>query len=291
MKAAAPMVTGNISGGDYVQAQRLEGFNDLPITPINNILDYVSKRNASSPLIEWVDKRNRDGASGYTVEGETKNQVDFDFVVEATKVQKITAFIKVSREMLKDVSYVQSAINEELRAVVFDKLATEVLSGTGTATTINGITTAATAYSAGGFALKVETPNTYDVLRTAITQITLAGYMPNVMVLNPADYGLMLMTKGTDATYVDGQFLFMGIPVIQNAALTADKFLVYDRNAVELYMWENFDIEIGYDGNDLTKNMITMVGELRACNVISTNKSAGIVYGTVSTAKTALTKS
>ena len=33
-KAAATMVTGNISGGDYVQAQRLEGFNELPINLI-----------------------------------------------------------------------------------------------------------------------------------------------------------------------------------------------------------------------------------------------------------------
>ena len=68
VKAAATMVTGNITGGDYVQAQRLPGFNELPITPINNILGYVSRRNASSPLIEWVDKRNRDGAADYTGE-------------------------------------------------------------------------------------------------------------------------------------------------------------------------------------------------------------------------------
>ena len=290
VKAAATMVTGNITGGDYVQAQRLPGFNELPITPINNILGYVSRRNASSPLIEWVDKRNRDGAADYTGEGLLKNQIDFDFVIESTKVQKITAFTKVSREMLNDVSYVRSAIDQNLREVVFDKLAAEVLGGAGGANAIEGIITKAEPWAAGDFANKIDAPNIYDVLRTALTQITLEGYSANVMILNPVDYSLMMMTKSTEATYVDGQFLFMGVPVIQNAALPAGKFLVYNTASVEMYMWENFSIEIGYENDDLTKNLITMVGELRACNVISTNKAKGIVYGDIATAQTALTK-
>ena len=33
-----------------------------------------------------------------------------------------------------------------------------------------------------------------------------------------------------------------------------------------------------------------MVGELRACNVISTNKAKAIVYGDIATATTAITK-
>ena len=109
-------------------------------------------------------------------------------------------------------------------------------------------------------------------------------------MLNPTDYALMLMNKGTDAVYVNGQFLFMGVAVVENAGLEADKFLVYDRNAVELYNWENFNIEVGYDSDDLTKNLVTMVGELRACNVISTNKALAIVYGTISTSLTGITK-
>ena len=289
VKASSTMTTGNYSGGDYVQAQRLPLFNDLPLTPINNVLAYVSSRNASSPFIEWVDKRNRDGQADYTGEGLLKNQVDFDFVIESTKVQKITAFVKVSREMLNDVSYMRGAINDELRTVVLDKLATEVLSGAGGSTAIEGIITKATPYSAGAFALEVENPNTFDVLRTALTQISLAGYSANVIMLNPSDYALMLMTKGTDAVYVNGQFLFMGVPVIENAGLEAGKFLVYDRSAVELYNWENFNIEVGYDSDDLTKNLVTMVGELRACTVMSTNKAKAIVYGDIASAKTAIT--
>jgi len=57
-----------------------------------------------------------------------------------------------------------------------------------------------------------------------------------------------------------------------------------------MYTWENFNIEVGYENDDLTKNLVTMVGELRACNVISTNKSKAIVYGDLATAQTAITK-
>ncbi len=288
IKAAADMLTTNYSGGDYVQAQRLPLFNDLPLTPINNVLAYVTAREASSPFIEWVDKRNRDGEADYTAEGALKNQVDFDFVIERTNVQKITAFIKVSREMLSDVSYMRGAINDELRTVVLDKLADEVLEGAGGTTAIEGIITKATDWEAGGFAGAIAAPNFFDVLRTALTQISLAGYSANVIMVNPTDYATMMMTKGTEAVYVNGQFLLDGVIVAQNPAVKVGEFLVYDRAAVNLYTLEDFNIEVGYDSDDLTKNLVTMVGELRACTVISTNMAKAIVFGEFATAQQAI---
>ena len=78
--------------------------------------------------------------------------------------------------MLNDVSYMRGAINDELRTVVLDKLATEVLAGAGGANAIDGIISKSTAWAAGDFAIAVPTPNTFDVLRTALTQISLEGY-------------------------------------------------------------------------------------------------------------------
>ena len=291
LKVAGTMLAGaNITGGNVPQAQRLPMFNDLPLTPRNAILAYVTNRSASSNLIEWVDKRNRDGAAGMVAEGAAKPQADFDFVVESAKVKKVAAFIKVSTEMLNDIPFMQSAINDELREIVSYKLADQVLAGDNTGENLKGVLTAATAWAAGAFATAITTPNTYDVLKTAIVQAQEAGYNPNVIMLNPSDKAKMEMTKSTQAEYVNGQFLFMGIPVVANSALTADNFLVYDVRAVELFMWENFNITVGYENDDFTKNLVTIIGELRAANVISTNKSAGIIKGVISTAKTAITK-
>lgn len=291
IKAAGTMLAStNITGGNVPQAQRVAGFNELPLTPMNSILAYVTNRQAASNLVEWVEKRNRDGAAGMVAEGAAKPQADFDFVVESAKMKKVAAFIKVSTEMLNDIPFMQSAINDELRQIVSYKLAEQVLSGDNTGENLKGVLTAATAWAAGAFATSIVTPNTYDVIKTAVVQAQEAGYNPNVIMLNPADKAKMEMTKSTQGEYVNGQFLFMGIPVVANSKLTADNFLVYDQAALELYMWEAFNITVGYENDDFTKNLVTIIGELRAATVISTNKAAGIVKGVISTAVTALTK-
>ena len=62
----------------------------------------------------------------------TKNQIDFDLVVANEAVKKTTAFIKVSTEMLDDITWIQSEIEQELMRELIKAVEQQAFNGDGT---------------------------------------------------------------------------------------------------------------------------------------------------------------
>ena len=112
-KAATTMlISTNVSGGNVPVEQRLAGIDDISSREVR-LLSIVSRGTASSNVITWVSKVNRDGAAGGTGEGVLKNQIDFDLVVNSEDVKKFTAFIKVSTEMVDDIDFMNTITWDE----------------------------------------------------------------------------------------------------------------------------------------------------------------------------------
>ena len=172
VKAAADMLLStNVSGGNIPVEDRIEGLDDLPSRKVR-LLDIMAKRSTQSNVVSWVSKANKDGAAGQTAEGAAKNQIDFDLVVNSESPKKTTAYIKVSTEMLDDISWIESEINNELMKEVLKAVESQAYSGDGTGQNHNGIRTVASAFSAGASALAMcHNANIVDVLEVAMTQI------------------------------------------------------------------------------------------------------------------------
>jgi len=171
VKAAGDMlISTNVSGGNVPVEQRLAGLNPIA-SRVVRLLDVVSRGTAESNVISWVYQANKDGAAGGTAEGALKNQIDFDLVVASESVKKRTAYIKVSDEMVDDISFMTSEINNELLRELLKDVESQVYEGDGTGNNLNGIRTVATAFAAGSFAGAVDNANIVDVLRVAMNQI------------------------------------------------------------------------------------------------------------------------
>ena len=129
VKAPAPMLNSiNVSGGNVPVEDRLEGFNTIPSRQVG-FLDVLSKRTTTSNVVSWVYQANKDGAAGGTTEGAIKNQIDFDIVVANESVKKRTAFIKVSTEMLDDITWIQSEIEAELMRELLKDVESQAYAG------------------------------------------------------------------------------------------------------------------------------------------------------------------
>ena len=140
-KAAATMlISSNVSGGNVPVEQRLTGLDDIPSREVR-LLNIVSRGTAESNVISWVSKQNRDGAAGGTAEGDLKNQIDFDIVVNSETRKKFTAFIKLSEEMSSDIGFMDTEINNELVGELLREVESQVYSGDGTSLNLNGIFT------------------------------------------------------------------------------------------------------------------------------------------------------
>jgi HK97 family phage major capsid protein len=297
VKAVGTMLeSANVSGGNVPVEQRIQGLNTIASRRLR-LMDLVSRGKATSNIISWVYQSGKEGSAGGTAEGDTKNQIDFNLVVASQSVVKRTAFIKVSTEMLDDIDFIESEINNELLRELNKDVELTSYSGNGTAPAMNGVRTTATAFSAGDFALAIDNANEADVLVVAINQIAIAEQPePTAILMHPTDVAKLLVIKvsATDKRYVDrlqmiaGQLSLDGIPIIKTTLVTAGTYLVGAFNLATLYDLGTLSIEMGLDGNDFTKNLRTIIAEYRGAMVVKNNDRTAFVKGTFSTDKAAL---
>ena len=296
-KAPADMlISTNVSGGNVPVEQRLPGLNTIASRQIR-LLDIVTIAQANSNTISWVYQANKDGAAGGTAEGALKNQIDFDLVVNSETVKKRTAFIKISEEMLGDIDFMQSEINNELTRELLKDVESQVYEGDGTGNNLNGIRTVSTAFAAGTFAGTVDNANVVDVLAVAMNQIMIAEQgMPNYILMHPSDVTALKLVKvsSTDKRYVErlaligGNLSLDGIPIIASTLVTQDEYLIGNFDFATVYQKGAPSIEVGRDSDDFTKNLVTVLIEWRGLVVVKNNDRTAFVAGTISTDAAAL---
>lgn len=297
VKAVGTMtITNNYSGGTVALSQLEAGVARIA-RRMPFLRQLVNTAGTTSKYITYLQSNGQEGGADMTAEGALKSQADFNLVETSVEVKKITSYIKVSKEMIADLPFMRNEINNELMELVELKLDSQVLSGDGTGNNLTGILQNAVAFSAGGFALSIASPNEYDALRVAISQIQGNLFNPNYIILHPEDVAKMELNKTTTGEYTyamhytaDGVVRVKSIPVVENTGITAGTFLVGDFTKSNLRIREDLNIQVGYVNDDFTKNLMTILCEARAVHYVKSNHYNAFVKGTFSTAKTALLK-
>lgn len=295
LKAAGTMALSTNVTGQVPQAEREQGITrTVRRNPF--ILELVNVGTIMSNVWEWVEQKNVDGGAAMTAEGAAKSQADFDLVVASANVKKVTAYIKVTKEMLDDVELMRSEIDQELTELINLKIDDQLLNGTGLTVNLTGINANATAWAAGAFALAIPTPTKWDVLRTAINQVRVNLFEPTYIVMHPTDVTGMELSKDSTGQYVMPPFAALdgtvvsGIRVVANTGVTVDNFLVGDFSKAGVRFKEGLTINVGYENDDFTKNLVTILAEARLVQRVKSNHYGAFVKGVFSTSITALTK-
>ena len=295
LKAVGTMALSTNTTGQIPQAERETGITRI-VRRNPFILELVNVGTIMSNVWEWVEQKNVEGGSAMTAEGAAKSQTDFDLVVASANVKKVTAYIKVTKEMLDDVALLRSEIDQELTELINLRIDDQLLNGTGLTVNLTGIVTNATAWAAGAFALAIPEPTNYDVLATAINQVRVNLFEPTYIVMHPTDVTKMKLSKASDGHYVLPPFSSVdgtsveGIRVVANTGVTIDKFLVGDFSKAGVRFKEGLTINVGYENDDFTKNLVTILAEARLVQRVKSNHYGAFVYGDFSDAITALTQ-
>lgn len=301
IKAADTMTIGsNISGeANVLPAQELIPGAITTTIGIPFIEEFLDMSGTTSSLITWVEEKNDDGDAAFTGEGLTKALIDFDLQTYASQAKKVTDRIKVSTEMLDDIPFMASQIENKLRRRHDLKREDGIINGVASATTFDGISTLASAFIPGGFALNVVEANRNDVIIAAITQIVTASldeYIPNIVFVNPQDFGLMKVEKASDGHYVLPPFtsvdgtIVEGVRVVPKSKIPVDFFLIGDMSKAHVRELEAFNIEIGWENDDFSKNLRTIIGESRLHFFIAEEERKAFVYDQFSIAIAAINK-
>ncbi len=299
VKAAGTMtINGNYSGGTVGLSQMEEG-----LTRVQRRQPFMrslvnSRGTAQTKFVVYTEQKNPDpGTAGMTAEGAGKTQTDFDIVETSKQVKKVTAFIKVSKEMLADVPFMEGEINGELIEIIELKLDEQILLGGGTGDDLEGIDLNAVSFVAGSFAAAVPSANNTDVLRVAIAQIANNNFMANYILLNPEDAAQMDLTKDSNGQYtymavitMDGVTRVKNVRVVENPGVPVGDYYVGDFTKSNLRIRENINVQVGYVNDDFTKNLVTILAEMRAVHYVKSNHYGAFVKGTFATDIAAIDK-
>lgn len=255
--------------------------------------DKLTKgRTSANPLV-WVNKTNKQGNAEFIGEGVLKPLASFELETQSSTPKKVAERMKVSTEMLYDVAGMESMIRDELRFEVMTAANTAVLTGTASSTMPAGITTLASAYNLT--TIEAEDPNNFDAIVAAYTQIRTLNFTGEIEAfMKPVDIANMKLSKGTNGQYVLPPFItsdgmtVSGVRVNEDNNIAAGYLLIGVMRLYRVMMYQDFFIQFGWENDDFSKNLVTVIGEMRFHQFFSSNHTGAWIYDTFDNIKTAI---
>jgi HK97 family phage major capsid protein len=255
----------------------------------------VNVGTTNSKFVTYI-QQTLQSSGAFVAEAVAKTNGEVRYQEVSKEVKKVAGLIKVSKEMLSDLSFMQNEINTDLMATIEDQIESGILTGSGSGSNLEGMYTNATAWSAGTFANTIISANLADVIMTAVAQIETNKFTASHVVLHPRDVAKLQLSKTTTGEYtypmfllgMNGELRVANLIVVSTTWMTEGTFLVADMKKDNLRIRENMNITFGYDGDDFSRNMISIICEARLVNYIKANDTGAFVKGTIATAIIAL---
>jgi HK97 family phage major capsid protein len=230
---------------------------------IRELLQVGGMGNKSN--FDFVKEIVGEGAPASIGEGATKPQFDLDLQESSVKAEWIAGWLRISRNMLDDVEGMTTFLGSRLPELLLRAEDNQLLNGTGTSPQLKGLMTAGN-FTAASSAATVDV----EQIIQAISQLESADREANGILMNPADYYNIMLTKSSgsgeyDLPYslvqiVNGQLIIAGVPVYKSTAIAVDTVLVGDWTmGANLIFREPAKLQFFYeDGTNVRENKVTV---------------------------------
>lgn len=209
-------------------------------------------------------------AAQQAAEGDAKAAVRPTFSLITQPALTIAGYSKISKQALSDSNELKQAVDITLRRSIYKAL--DSILNTGTWGGANGFLAHATAYTSLVYT------GLADAASEGVAFMQEAGFSPDTVVMKPGDWLAITTAKATGGEYLSGSYLaplpelLRGLKVVLSPTITAGKVMLLDSSQCELLVVEDLGIEIGTDQDDFTRNIRTILGEMR---VIPTFRAVG----------------
>lgn len=276
IKATLTSATTDTAGavGDAIRPTRLPGLLELPQRRMT-VRDLISPGQMDGSTLEYLVETGFTNNAGMVAEAAAKPSSDIKFDLRSTAAKVIAHWMKASKQVLSDIPQLRSIVDQRLLYGLAYKEEQQLLNGDGTGQNLLGIVPQATAYAAP---ITLTTPTSIDVMRLAMLQAVLAEYPATGHIMNPIDWAWVETLKDTTGRYIIGNPqgsitpTLWGLPVVQTQAMPVDKFLTgaFKLGAQLFDRWDS-RVEAGYENDDFTKNLVTILNRRGDYLVMSMN--------------------
>ena len=166
----AAIKTTDLAIPPYVLAPRV---HDVIMPPLLNVVDVVG---VSSGVVEWVVV-DGDPKAQVVGEGLAKPEAALTFTPVSAPLDTLAHWIQITRQALEDATYIRSVIEGKLRRGVTLAIVDQIQAA------ITAATLPVATVPVGG--------NLIDAIRVGVGTVQSAGYNPNAVLLNPADWAAL----------------------------------------------------------------------------------------------------
>lgn len=293
-KALYGQVEGEEGAGGYLVApDRQADIIDLARQQPRTIASMVNQARTSSDSVEYfalVTRTNNAAETPQRTAGAftAKPESNLVFVKDSTLVKTIATWIPASRQILADVPRLQDTVNGELIYMVEIRMDQQILVGDGIGDNLLGINNVngvqLRTHQSAGRAF-VSTDTLADTLRRAITDIYLAFYQPDGIVLHPTQGEALELEKDNNGQYLkvydSATMKVWRVPVVETATQTSGTATVgayrlgatlWDREATEVRYSENYS-------DYFVRNAVVLLAELRAAFAVTRPLAFEVVDG------------
>lgn len=283
----SPMTPSNsLNGSAYIPRPEFEAGATEIVRPRLTFWDYLPKGRTSSAVYVWVNKKNPEGAAGWIGPGVAKPGVSLELASEISNAKKVAASEKVALELLEDVEGFASYIESELKFQVDKETNAKLMASAGSATIPKGIQNYSVTYTLAG--VVTDNPNNWDAIRAVVAQLRSGNLDGAVTVfINPIDKANMDLTKlASQAQFYKPEMPDATIVEDNNIAVGYFQAAILSNYNVKIY--KDYTVTYGWEMDDFTKNLVTLVGERRLHEYVKENHTGSFIYDTFANVKAAI---
>lgn len=266
IKAALTNDQGTSNGGIPSQPER-RGIVGQVFAPLS-LLQALPSRPVSADSVEFIQLNTNGEAGVQALEGDEKQNLDFDGALVKASIATIAGHTTASRQVLADHAALQGQIDLTLRGKVLAKLESQIINGGGVNGEILGLIPQAAVFVPS---LPVQAQNSLDLVGEAQANMRSLGYNPSLVIVNPLDWFAMTVTKTADHDYLFGSPVMPAAPalwgatVVQSSAIPQGTVLVIDPAFVTVLDRQKTDVMISTSHKDyFTRNLVLILSECRA---------------------------
>lgn len=241
-----------------------------------SVIDLINWGTTQEAVAYFLRESTYEIMADIAPENTDKPESDFEFGVISLNVGVIAHWIRASKQVLADMPALANYLQTRMAYGVRFKLEYYVVNGhtpaQGQQKIFSGLLEPLNHQS-----VTVDATDTaIDVLNKAKYEAAASYVLPDSILLNPKDWGAIERIKGTDGHYIFGapgaavQPVLWGLPVVFAASMPEGKYWVGNLAlGFDGLIREDVNITVSTeDGNNITKNLVTILAEMRAAGAV-----------------------
>lgn len=232
------------------------------------------------------EEGSEDGSFAVVAENQLKPQVNLKLIRNQVNAKKAAGYIVVTEELMKW----RERVWANIQRLFSDKVQRDY-----EAKLTDDLMTNATGYVSTALDGTIDAPTDFDAIAAGVLQLESLDYLPDVLVINPADKWRLALTESKNGTFIlpyvqqGGEFGVLGLRVITTTRRPVGEFVIGE-SSTWFIEEEEPRLRTGLVNDDFIHNRMTIIGEVFFLSYVPSNNAGSFVKGNFNTIKEALKK-